>query len=118
MRPDQIDRLKDLSEKLADVVLEEADPDTWPGRGLAAADMTQQERGDRYWCKRNAAATFGLLERTTRTIADATQANPNAADRPNDRPELDQEVNRLEKEAGKLLEKVMGKAAAVARGKH
>jgi hypothetical protein len=116
MRPDQIARLQDLAEKLAEVVLEEADPQNWPAAGIAADAMTQQERGDRYWCKRNAAATFGLLERTMRTVADAAEVNPRSGE-PNDRPELHKEVSRLEREAGKLLEKVMGKAAAVSRGK-
>ena len=31
MRHDQLQRLQELSEKLADVVLEEADPAEWPG---------------------------------------------------------------------------------------
>jgi hypothetical protein len=35
MRPDQIQRLQDLSEKLAEVVLEEADPKEWPGAGIS-----------------------------------------------------------------------------------
>ena len=49
MRPDQIQRLQDLSEKLADRFLLEADPAEWAGGSNAPADMSQQERGDAYW---------------------------------------------------------------------
>ncbi len=114
MREDQIKRLGDLAEKLAEVVLEEADPETWPGAGIAAADMSQQERGDRYWCKRNAAATFGLLERTMRTVADATEARTLTGG-VNERPELDADVKSLEREAAKKLEAVLNKAKATSR---
>lgn len=61
MRPDQIERLKALSEGLADVVISEADPAMWPGAGKDAADLTKDERGNRYWSKKNAAATMTLL---------------------------------------------------------
>ena len=39
MREDQKKRLEALSEKLIDVVLEEADPDFWPGAGQPLADV-------------------------------------------------------------------------------
>jgi len=61
MKPDQITRLQLLSENLADVVIDEADPINWPGAGKTLADITKDERGDRYWCKKNAAATMTLL---------------------------------------------------------
>ncbi|MDU9039991.1 hypothetical protein HNO91_12135 [Pseudomonas corrugata] len=61
MRLDQIERLKALSEGLADVVLDEANPKNWPGTGKTLAELTRDERGDRHWCKKNAAATMTLL---------------------------------------------------------
>lgn len=61
MRDDQIVKLKALSEGLADVVLEEANPSNWPGAGKTMADLTRDERGDRHWSKKNAAATMTLL---------------------------------------------------------
>lgn len=61
MRDDQIKRLKALSEGLADVVLEEANPDNWPGAGKSLADLSREERGDRHWSKKNAAASMTLL---------------------------------------------------------
>ncbi|OUL17298.1 hypothetical protein B0X78_00260 [bacterium AM6] len=63
MREDQYLRLQALSEKLAEAFIEEADPATWTGAGKAPSEMDKAERGDRYWCKRNAAATGGLLLR-------------------------------------------------------
>jgi len=114
MRPDQLERLRDLEERLADVVLEEADPDTWPGAGKPLADLTQQQRGDRFWCKRNAAATFGLLERTVRTLADAVAPHGGRGEEHDD--ELGNEIERMEREASKVLDRAMKAAKASAGG--
>lgn len=114
MRPDQLERLRDLEERLADVVLEEADPDTWPGAGQPLADLTQQQRGDRFWCKRNAAATFGLLERTVRTLADAVAPHGGRCEEHDD--ELGNEIERMEREASKVLDRAMKAAKASAGG--
>lgn len=111
MRPDQIQRLRELQEKLAEVVLEEADPDTWPGAGMPLADVDRDTRGDRFWCKKNAAATFALLERTTSTLTYS----------PNDRQpqeeqevDIDKQIAKREKEAAALLDGVMKKARKAA----
>lgn len=114
MRPDQLQRLQDLSEKLADVVLEEADPAEWPGANMPLASLSQQERGDRYWCKKNAAATFALLERTTSLLTDAKDLRNN---RPEDDADMEKQIAAKEREASKLLDKVMKGAKAASRGK-
>ena len=114
MRQDQIERLRDLSEKLAEVVLEEADPDTWPGAGLPLAELQQQQRGDRYWCKKNAAATFSLLERTQSLLSDASEVDPNG--KPHERPELDKEIADAERRAAKAVAQAQARAKATAKG--
>lgn len=114
MRPDQMQRLAELSEKLADVVLEEADPAEWPGAGVPLASMTKEERGDRYWCKKNAAATFALLERTSSMLTDAKDLRNN---RPEEDDDLEKQIAAKEREASKLLDKVMKGAKAASRGK-
>ena len=53
MRHDQIERLKDVAERLADVFIDEADPSFWP-----------EDRTERYKIKRDAAETAMLLSRT------------------------------------------------------
>lgn len=111
MRPDQLQRLQELQEKLAEVVLEEADPDEWPGAGKPLADLTQQERGDRYWSKKNAAATFALLERTTSTLS----YNPPTALAPEaQEADIDKQIAKREREAGVLLDTVLKKARKAA----
>lgn len=50
-----------LQTKLERVYLQEADPDAWPGAGKAPADRTKAERGDRVWCKTDAAKTLTLI---------------------------------------------------------
>lgn len=114
MRPDQLQRLQELSEKLADVVLEEADPAEWPGANTPLASLSQQERGDRYWSKKNAAATFALLERTTSLLTDAKDLRNN---RPEDDADMEKQIAAKEREASKLLDKVMKGAKAASRGK-
>lgn len=122
MRDDQYQRLKSLTEKLTDVVLEEADPASWPGDGmttetwrkLEAADAkeAQRIRGDRYWSKKNAAATLSLLTRVY-TIAGIVErsapapAGNGGEDREDD---LDKEIKAAEKEAKTILKKVQARA--------
>lgn len=115
MRADQIQRLKDLEEKLAEVVLEEADPDLWPGAGYSIADMSKDERGDRYWCKKNAAASFALLDRTISLVRDAESVNPLTGNH-NPRPELDKEIDDAEKRAAKMLKSIADRAKTAGRG--
>jgi len=111
MRPDQYERLQALQEKLADVVLEEADPDLWPGAGQPLAEITQQERGDRYWCKKNAAASFAILERTTSTL----ERQPSGSAPPKDvEDDIDKQIARREREAGELLDRALNKARKTA----
>jgi hypothetical protein len=112
MRADQIARLRELSEKLADVVLEEADPAEWPGAGTPLAALTQQERGDRFWCKRNASATFALLERSESMLADATEIGQHG--RLHDRPELEDQIRDAEKRASAAVARALDKAKSKA----
>ncbi len=107
MRPDQLQRLQELTEKLADVVLEEADPAEWPGAGQPLADLTQQERGDRYWCKKNAAATFMLLSRADEIIQRRTTNKPPEGESAED---LDRTIAQAEKEAARALKRIQSGA--------
>src|SRR3546814_17566405 len=63
MREDQYTRLLDLEEKLTEQFLAEADPVNWSADGLTPKDMRQDQRGDRYWCKKNAVATHAMTIR-------------------------------------------------------
>jgi len=105
VRDDQFDKLEALQEKLCDTVMTEADPVNWPGGEKLPMDMTKDERGDRYWCKKNAAATFTLLNKTLSLAffrRDSTTPAPTEAKAPED--ELDKEISRAEREAAKQLE--------------
>lgn len=101
MRADQIAGLRDLQEKLADVVLYEADPDNWSGSGISMADMSKEARGNRYFDKKNAAATFALLQRNAALIAQV-RMNSDAGDD----EDLGAEIEAAEKEAARILERV------------
>lgn len=106
MRPDQRKRLEELSEKLIEVVLEEADPDFWPGAGQSLADVDQETRGNRYWCKKNAQASFvlvGSIEKLTANTKEALGRDPYKV------PEMDRQIAQAEKLAEKMLGKLEAK---------
>lgn len=74
MRPDQIARLKDIEERLADLFIDEADPDGWP-----------EEPTERYKRKRAAAETAHLLAKTqTLQAGPDPDKDPERADRVNE----------------------------------
>ncbi|WP_158785151.1 hypothetical protein [Pantoea sp. BAV 3049] len=111
MSDDYKNRLTELSDKLTDVVINEADPDNWPGAEKPIKQLTKDERGDRYWSKKNAAGTLTLLIKVHSLIGmhgrggtPAEGKNPSEADF-----ELGQQVNRAEKEAADILERIMKK---------
>ena len=114
MREDQYVRLQALSEKLADAFIAEADPDAWSGSGKAPKDMDKHERGDRYWCKKNAAATGALLLRVGSLVSmiqrDSGGSGGAGEVKPDDDGEgdgLDRDVAAAEAEGKRLLDQVL-----------
>lgn len=108
MKQEQFERLQALHEKLVDVFLDEADPDKWPGYGIALATMDAKTRGDRYWSKKNAVATIALTQRIQSLVtvvrertANEDPENPAAVTDPQD--DLDKQVAEAEREAQQLL---------------
>jgi hypothetical protein len=104
MTPKQLARMASLQERIADVVLDEADPDNWPGKGKTLAELTTEERGNRYWCKKNAAASFALLARCTVFMSGAVPADPTEEE------SLDRQIAKREQEAERLLGAAMNRA--------
>lgn len=109
MRDDQYAKLKGLAEKLADTVIGEADPDTWTGNGKKPADLTRDERGDRYWCKKNCAATLSVLMRiysVAGMVERAAFGAPQLPAGPAGETDLDREVSAAEREAQAILKRL------------
>lgn len=121
MRQDQYEKLQTLTEKLTDAFIGEADPDKWPGAGVEPRAMDQQTRGDRYWCKKNAAATLTVIMKTTnlmgviqmRRIGDDT-GGANESETEKEEDNLDADIREAEKEAMKLLNQLQNGAAKAA----
>ena len=105
MRDDQITRLQALSERLGEVVITEVDPHNWPGAEKPPAELTQQERGDRYWCKKNAAATMTLLLKVVNIAGMMNRQKP-APDAGHAVDELEGELAAAEREAQAIIEKM------------
>lgn len=105
MRDDQIVRLQALSERLGEVVIEEVDPHKWPGAGKALADLTQEERGNRYWSKKNAAASMTLLLKVVNIAGIMNRQKP-APDAGHAIDELDGELAAAEREAQAIIDRM------------
>lgn len=109
MRQDQYEKLQALSEKLTDVFLSEADPDNWPGSGWNPAQLTKEQRGDRYWSKKNAVATLSIITKVaqlTTVIQESSNAGTGSANVVDDEGGLDADILQAEKEAAKLLDQM------------
>ena len=113
MRPDQIARLNDLTERLADAFLMEAEPDEWPGSNETMSEWSRETRGDRVWAKKNAMSTGGVL-RYTMDLASyhegkGSATDPKAAERESD---LDLKIADAERRAKAATQRVMDRAKA------
>lgn len=117
MRQDQFERLQELTEKLTDVFLDEATPDKWPGAGVEPTSWDQQTRGDRYWMKKNAAATLTVIMKTNSLVGviQNRSAGGGAGGVPDPEQEkdddgLDAEMRAAEKEASRLMKELQSRS--------
>lgn len=109
MRDDQYIKLQSLSEKLTDTLFDEIDPDVWPAAGKKPAELTKDERGDRYWSKKNAAATLTLITKVGSLINLAQSRNPAAGasgETADPEVDIDKEIAAAEKEAAARMDEL------------
>ncbi|MDR1276485.1 MAG: hypothetical protein LBL72_08935 [Candidatus Accumulibacter sp.] len=110
MRGDQYENLRKLGEKLAEVVLRDADPENWVASEKMPCDLTKDERADAYWCRKFAMASLAALARVS-SLSAALSAresrkkslDPGVIDA-DDAEAIDAEVEAAENEAERLLE--------------
>ena len=108
MREDQIERLKTLAEDIGEVFLEEADPNTWSGAGMPLSAMSKDDRGGRYWDKKNAIQTGTLLAR----VLDLTDRH-NGLLGPNfivSEEDAEKDIKKYESKAKDLLKGIQDRA--------
>lgn len=105
MRQDQYEKLQELATDIADVAIFDADPKNWIGAGTAAKDLTKDERGDAYWCRKLAVSSLSVLLRIQGVIGqlELSGAGTKPAEDDSEGRELDAEVRHAEREAEKLL---------------
>lgn len=111
MRPDQIERLKELSENLADVFIIEANPANWSGGGLPR-DMTPEQRGNRHWDRKGALGTGAVLSHTLNVIKHYEDRHAAGGGGGDDEPDgnLDKAISDAEQRAQAALARVMDKS--------
>lgn len=108
MRKDQIDRLQDIAEQIGEVFLEEADPANWNGSGVPLASLDKDQRGGRYWDKKNAIQTGTLLAR----VLDLRDRDSRSMDTKTPEEDAEQEINRFEKQAKDMVNAVIARATS------
>lgn len=108
VRDDQYLRLQSLNEKLIDVVLVEADPAQWSGDGKPLAELTKDERGNRYFDKKNAAATLSVIMKLTSLtgMMERTLRGTGAQPIDDGETDLDKEMALAERDATAALKKI------------
>lgn len=112
MRADQIQRLKDMQEKVAEEALTALDTDLWPGANVPVEKWTSQIRGDRNWTMKNANAAVTLLVNMKR-LADDGPSVLALSPAEEEESEADK-VERAEKKALELIKR-LGKNAPTSR---
>lgn len=110
MRADQIERLKDLTERLADTFLLEADPTEWPGGNKSPEEMDAKDRGDRYWAKKNAMATGGVLRYTLDIVKTHDTGAGTLPDGVDPDADLDKKIREAERRAAQAVNQAIDKA--------
>lgn len=110
MRQDQIDRLEDLAQEIADVFIDEADPKNWNGQGAALVEMDEKTRGNRYWDKKNAIQTGSLLARVLDLRDRDKGLSGGGVTTPED--DAEKEISRFEKQAKDMVNAVLARATS------
>lgn len=108
MRQDQIDRLEDLAQEIADVFIDEADPKNWNGQGAALVEMDEKTRGNRYWDKKNAIQTGSLLARVL-DLRDRDKGHGGAITPEDD---AEKELSKFEKQAKEMVNAILARATS------
>ena len=101
---DQLEQLKQLSDRMVAVVIAEADPDTWAGANKKLGEMSEEERGDRYWCKKNANQVITTAVKLETLIA--LYERKGATPRDGKVIDVNEKVIQFEQAAKKRLEKL------------
>lgn len=118
MRDDQYGKLQDLATKIADVVIHDADPDNWIAVNVPAKDLSREERGDAYWCRRLATSSLSVLMKVTSVLGQIKHQEKNGlnpVESDDEADDLDQEIKDAEREAGRLLKQLTSREALKAK---
>jgi hypothetical protein len=95
IRPDQLERMNDLAQRLTEVFLEECDPTHWP-------DLDSRDgRGDRLWLKKNAAKTLAIVTQLV-FVGQRIEGRDSNAPTEHDH-DLEQLIARAEQRAAAML---------------
>lgn len=101
MRPEQVTKLGKIEEDLTDLFITEAQATDWPGM------ETKEDRGDRYWHKKNALATLTIVGRIQTVLRDIRTDSGKGDGLPPgpDEETIEQEAKRLEAQGVAILKR-------------
>jgi hypothetical protein len=117
MRDDQYLKFKRLGEELIEVALAELEPANWSGAGLTLAELSKNQRGDRYWAKKNANQTLTLVIKMQSLAGMIERAQKGSTEQPELTPdgetvadELDAKIKAAERQAAQILKRAHSRA--------
>jgi hypothetical protein len=108
MRQDQYVRMQALSEEIAEIAIFDMNPKNWAATGIAAKDMTKEQRGDAYWSRKIIIADIAVLTRMA--VLKNTLSAARSPDDEDEETSLDEEITKAETEAKQLLDEVQRQA--------
>lgn len=108
---DYLTRLTSLSDKLLNVAIEECNPDNWQSANKRIKDLTVEERGNRYWDKKNAAGSLTILIKVQSLIGMQGRQKPGEQSKGAGKDDdVEGQIKKAEKEVEKILDRVLNKA--------
>lgn len=103
MKPEQLDKLERLQDKLLTVAVDDCDPENWTGYGQKPRDMDRETRGNAIYDRKLAGQTLACLVRVGNIID--THTKPTQGNTKSDEDIADL-VAEAEKTGNELLKEI------------
>lgn len=104
-----VKQLDELADQITAVLIDEANPANWDGAGIPSAYLDKDQRGNRFWDKKNCTATAALLLKV-HAIIDAVEDAEKGRKRRDgarvDLADLNEELAQAKREAKKVMERI------------
>lgn len=112
MRQDQYLRLQALVEKIAEAIILDADPEFWTAAGIKANELSQEQRGDAYWCRKMASASLSVMTKVlvlTNMVERRMVSDSPIEEKSTEGVDLGKQIKAAEREAALILKRAQSR---------